>query len=645
MADRSASRDSGKIEMARGLTYWPVIVVLCLGLLFSFFLYSIVVQREETANQAGFVNYANIIAASFQRELDQDVGVLESIGGLHASSEDVERHEFKHFVEELLTKHDNIQALEWVPLVKENQREQFVEMARGEGLEAFRFTELDEKGRIIEASSRKEYFPVFFVEPMEGNERALGFDMASTPVRLEALKIARDTGQMITTAKLLPVQEKEDQFGVLICMPVYSEDSDHDTVEDLRNSLEGFFLGVFEIDDLVQESMEAVSQKGINFVLVDENAPPQNRVLAHYRINVEKIGVLNGDGENVLESASVKWKTSLNVPGRLWSLYFYQSPYYLGSYSVRTAWIVMAAGLPFTLLLAGYIFTTLRSTARVEGLFMELKRTNLDLEKEMAQRKRVDEQIREAKVELERKNEELEAFMYMAAHDLRTPIVSIHGFFELLNRTLNDQLDEKQKWVMERISANLHHFDHLLGDLVEFSRVSDDSVERDDMDIGPVIRRVLEANSATIEALDANIITRDKLPPVHFNDTRLYQVFSNLISNSLRFSREGVAPEVEIGLGGEGESIPSGHALFFVKDNGIGIEEDQLESVFGLFFRLVPDDDGGSGVGLAIVKRIIDMENGKIWIESVPGRGSTFFFTLPLAKSGPGSQVPGPETD
>ena len=632
LADRSTREYLSSVETVQGWRYWPAIAVLCLGLLSSFYLHSIVVEREEAANKAGFVNNANIITSSFQREVDLDVEVVESVGGLYAASDKVERSEFEHFVEDSLTRHDDILALEWLPLVKGSQRARFEEMAHVAGYEDFEFTEMDETGQLVEASPRKEYFPVFYVEPMEGNKKALGFDMASNPIRFDAMKLARDTGQMIATERLVPVQEKDDEFGVLVCMPVYREEPENSTVEDLRRNLEGFLLGVLEIDDLVEEAMETIDQNGINFVLVDENAPPENRVLAHYKITREKMEVLDFDNEGVLNSERVKWKASVNIPGRLWTLYFYQSPYYLGAYSTRSAWIVVAVGFPFSLLLAVYIFTTLRNTARIEKLALDLQKANISLEKEMAERKRVDKLLRDGKVKLERKNEELEAFMYMAAHDLRTPIVSIHGFFGLLNRTLGDQLDEKQKWVMERISANLTHFDGLLGDLVEFSRVSDDSVERGDYDVGAVVQQVLEENSEKIAALGADIRVHEDLPAVHFNETRLYQVFSNLISNSLKFARKGATPEVDIGFTDGSEGAPSDQ-IFYVKDNGIGIEEEQLESVFDLFFRLDPDDETGSGVGLAIVRRIIDLEDGRIWIESVPGEGTTFFFTLPLAKS------------
>jgi len=437
LTDRPALNDLNNFETIQGLRYWPAVAVLCLGMLSSFYLYSIVVEREDAINQAGFVNNANSIATSFQREMDRNVGVMESLESLYASSVEVERHEFKQFVVPHLASHEDIQALEWIPRVRKNQKSLYEKMARIEGVRDFRITELDENGRTRDASSRKEYFPVFYIEPMEGNEEAMGFDLASHPVRLEALNLARDTGQMIASARVTLVQEKEDQYGVLMFMPVYRAGSDQNTVENLRESLEGFFLGVYRLDDFAEESMRTVDHKGINFVLVDENALPENRVLAHFRINEDKQGVLSSDGVDVLNSDRVKWKASLEFPGRLWSLHFYQSPYYVAVYGARSAWIVMAVGFPFSLLLAVYIFTTLRNTARIEGLVRELKKANTHLEREMAERKRVDKLLREKKVELERKNEELEAFMYMAAHDLRTPIVSIHGFFEILRRTLS----------------------------------------------------------------------------------------------------------------------------------------------------------------------------------------------------------------
>jgi signal transduction histidine kinase len=620
-------------SIMKALRFWPAITVLCFGLILSFFLYTMVLESEKTINYAGFVSQANRMANSFQRVIDRNVEIIESLAGFHTSSVQVERLEFAEFVKNILARHEDIQALEWIPMVKQNQRRLFEKTARNEGYTDFRFTELDENGQIRDASIRKEYFPVFYVEPMEGNEAALGFDLASNTARLEALEMARDTGQMITSAGITLVQEKDDQVGHLLFKPVYNWGTEQRTLEEMRRNLEGFFLGVFRVGDMVKKSLENIDMEGINFLLLDENAQPGERIQIHHETGPNESRISDPDLEYVVNPNTMNWRKSLNTPGRAWTLLFYQSPDYLGAFGVQRAWLFIAVGFPFTILVAVYIFTSLNHTARVEKLVIELQKANVGLEKEMAERRRVDEQIRKAKVELERKNEELEAFMYMAAHDLRTPIVSIHGFFGLLNRTLNKQLDEKQKWVMERISANLQHFDQLLGDLVQFSRVSDDSVERDDLDVGPVIQRVLEENSETIADLNVDIRIQEKLPQVHFNDTRLYQVFSNLISNSLKFSTEGVTPEVEIGLDDRGEDIPPGQVLFFVKDNGIGIEEDQQKSVFGLFFRLDADDDVGSGVGLAIVKRIINVNNGKIWIESVPGEGTTFFFTLPLAKS------------
>lgn len=622
-----------EIKIVQGARYWPAVAVLCLGILGAVYLHSLVLEREETARQAAFTNLANVIKSSFQREIDQDVGVMESIGGLYAASELVERDEFEDFVEYPLLRHQDLLALEWLPKVVVSQRAEIEMIARMDGIRDFSLRELDEKGLVVEAASREMYFPVLYVEPTEGNEEALGYDMASNPVNLHAMELARDTGQIIVTERQVPFYEEDNEFTVNLFMPVYREGSDRSTVEGLRRNLEGFVSAVVELDGLLEEALKAVEQEGINFFLVDENAASANQVLMHYFVNSEKAGTLSFHGEDIPGREMVRWRTSLEIPGRPWTLYFYQSPYYAGPSGASRAWIVVAVGVPIALLVAVYIFSTLRNTARIENLLVELKKANLKLEKEMAERKRVDKLLREGKIELERKNEELEAFMYMAAHDLRTPIVSIHGFLGLLNRALGNQLDEKQKWVMERISANLDHFDVLLGDLVEFSRVSDDSVEKGDHDLGAVAQQVLDENSEFISALGARVRVKEDLPAVHFNETRLYQVISNLTSNSLKFARDGVPPEVEIGVEKDAKDLPAGQALFYVRDNGVGIEEDQREKIFGLFFRLGSNETTGSGVGLAIVKRIIDLEHGRIWIESVPGEGTTVFFTLPLANS------------
>jgi signal transduction histidine kinase len=122
------------------------------------------------------------------------------------------------------------------------------------------------------------------------------------------------------------------------------------------------------------------------------------------------------------------------------------------------------------------------------------------------------------------------------------------------------------------------------------------------------------------------------LPEIRINRSRAYQIFSNLISNSLKFAREGVNPVIEIGMVPEPhEAVPDKHNLFFVTDNGIGIDQAWHDRIFDLFVRVDDTQGDGSGTGLAIVKRIIRQANGRIWVRSSPGSGTTFYFTLPTA--------------
>jgi PAS domain S-box-containing protein len=247
--------------------------------------------------------------------------------------------------------------------------------------------------------------------------------------------------------------------------------------------------------------------------------------------------------------------------------------------------------------------------------------------------KQTEEDLKQAKKELEIKNEGLEAFVYTAAHDLRTPLASAQGFFQLVSRRISGKLGEDEKEMMERVTGGLRSLDSLLGDLLEFSQMEERTEPPDTVNLEPIIRRVEEEERQMFRNTDASISVEENLPPVLIHKTRCYQLFKNIISNSLKYAREDVPLKIEITLSSEGhETVPPDCRVFIIKDNGIGIDKKHLERIFELFVRDQDAVHGGSGVGLAIVKRIIDLEKGKIWVKSRVGKGTTFYIALPVAE-------------
>jgi PAS domain S-box-containing protein len=231
-----------------------------------------------------------------------------------------------------------------------------------------------------------------------------------------------------------------------------------------------------------------------------------------------------------------------------------------------------------------------------------------------------------ANQELKRSNEDLERFAYVISHDLQEPLRALTGFSQLLARSYGDKLDDRGKRFLDQVVSGAERMRVLINGLLELSRLSTEPPALAPVDCGPILEQVL----ASIEVLRQETgaqITHDPMPTVMGNAIRLTQLFLNLITNALKF-RRAEQPRVHIGAEREGREW---HLR--VEDNGIGIERKDLEVIFEMFKRLHGRGEyPGAGIGLAVVKRIIELHGGRIRVESEPGQGSVFHFTLTAAE-------------
>lgn len=223
---------------------------------------------------------------------------------------------------------------------------------------------------------------------------------------------------------------------------------------------------------------------------------------------------------------------------------------------------------------------------------------------------------------LQRSNQELEHFAYMASHDLQEPLRKVTSFAELLAKRYDGQLDETATRYIHFMVDGAQRMHALINHLLAYSRVNTTSREFEDVDCDGLLTSVLDDLQVTIQEADA-VITREPLPIVRGDAIQLRQVLQNLVANALKF--HGQAP-ITIHIGAVRSE--SGWE-FFVQDNGIGIEPEQSERIFRMFQRLhAPGEYAGEGIGLAMCKRIVQRHGGHIWVESTPGQGATFRFVL-----------------
>ncbi|HBA82812.1 MAG TPA: hypothetical protein DCZ95_01840 [Verrucomicrobia bacterium] len=244
---------------------------------------------------------------------------------------------------------------------------------------------------------------------------------------------------------------------------------------------------------------------------------------------------------------------------------------------------------------------------------------------------RAEQALRRTAEELARSNQELEQFAYVASHDLKEPLRMVTGFMSLLKSRCQGQLDDKADEYISFATEAATRMQELIDALLSYSRVGRGNAT-ESVAAAQAVERALGNLQIQREESGA-AITMDSLPTVQVNAVELTQVFQNLIGNALKFRRPDAAPRVHIGvreIGGEQACAPRSSWLFTVQDNGIGIDPTFANRIFMIFQRLhTRDEFPGNGVGLAICKKIVERHGGKIWVESEPGKGAAFCFTLP----------------
>ncbi len=594
-----------------------IVLILCLGAacaaggLFA-------IQTYSGARAAAeFEAPAARFTATLTEAIDDHLRVAEAAGDLFEGYGQADRWAFYDFAAETQSRLPGIQTLEWIPRVWEGERRAYEGRARLDGLAEFGFRE-DTVGRgLVRAQTRAEYYPVYYFEPFEGHEAALGVDLATDAAEWQAFARARDDGAMVAA----PVPAAAAQAGaaheLAVIQPVYRTEVAPFTVEQRREQLLGFVRATLRLSDLVEAALPGLTAPpGLDIYLIDQEAAPGGRLL-HYHPSplrhrdstpLSAVDVTQG-----LYSA-----VAHEVAGRTWSIVVRPVPSHVTQIVTSASWGFAALMLVLTMVLTKYLIvsqTRAREARRsVEALLAEIRR-----------RHAVENELRGAVEQAELANRAKSEFLAMMSHELRTPLNAVIGFADVMKDELFGPLgSDHYRDYSADIRASGEHLLNLINDILDLSKIEAKSFElhEESLDVAKAwdsVQTILREKIATA-GLRVQARIPKRLPLLRADERAFRQILINLLSNAVKFTPAGGTVTIGAQIDGEGRFVLQ------VADSGIGIAQEDLEAVFEPFKQV----DGslarkyeGTGLGLPLCKRLVELHGGRLAIESEPGTGTT----------------------
>lgn len=589
------------------------VVVLVVGLVATFLSSYFTHVNALGKDQTRFENEVQDVRERIRRRLDTYIALLRAGAGLFAGSHDgVTREEFRAFVErlDLGRWYPGIQGIGFCLRVPAAEREKLVETARAEGVRGF---------KVWPDYPRDYYYPIVYLEPMDHrNQRAVGYDMFSEPVRREAMLRAARMAVASASGKVRLVQEIEPdvQPGFLIYVPIYSSGMAPADEGERLNALRGFVYSPYR----ARAFLGSILQNGQH---------PLLSLRVYDGINPEDSSLLFATTEpQVSGTPRFRTVTTIDVEGRTWLLVFTSRQVFEQTSEGRLVPLIAAVGTAISLLLFIASMVESRARAEAETAASDLRRSEEMLRASEAELMRLVDAERQAHAEATAANRAKDDFLATLSHELRTPLNSILGWASMLQA--GQVAPEQQAHALAVIARNARAQADLIEDLLDVSRIITGKlrIELRPVTMESAVRSALDSVRPAAEAKGLALEWHPSTDgPVLGDPDRLQQVVWNLLTNAIKFTPPG--GRVAVSLEQRGPEVE-----LRVADTGIGLTPEFLPSLFVRFRQRDSSTKrqyGGMGLGLAIVRHLVEAHGGTVRAESEgENRGATFIVTLPV---------------
>jgi signal transduction histidine kinase len=570
--------------------------------------------RDAIASNANlrFQREASDARHLIERRILSYIEIIHGLRALFATRETVDRDEFHRYVSalDLPRNFPGFELLNYAAHVPAANRRGFEEAVR-------RDTSLQPRGypdfAIRPGGERESYLVLVYLEPMEGNEAAFGLDVSANARVAQAIAAARDTGELTASGRL--ILTKGDP-GLAMRMAVYKTGMPLATVEQRRAAYVGSVGAGFNVRRLMRGALSESSPDYLRFRLHDAgpaggrpaSTGPTGDSLLFDSDNLA--GVASGHSDAKEDFVAV---LPMGVGGRVWELHFRaRRDAVIGKFDLLLPWLVLLGGGASSLLLYEMFRSVVSSRSRALAMAAEVRQRTAELEDAVS---------------------ELESFSYSVSHDLRAPLRHMSGFAGLLRERWRELDTATAARYLTNISEGATKMGALIDDLLAFSRTGRAPLKLRRVDLGPLVEEVRRecVGDAGERSIEWKV---GPLPAVEADPALLRIALVNLIGNAVKFTGERERAVIEIGA----QKQAPAEAVVYIRDNGVGFEMRYAEKLFGVFQRLHGEGEfPGTGVGLAMVRRIVQRHGGRIWAEAVPHEGATFYLTLRTAPEANGA--------